>query len=169
MAGKGKDTHPGLDIKTSSAHQLHHPPEQAYSCPPAFATSTVPATCSHGRPKDNSRQYGYTLGLPLNWARTRTIAPLPEDVKTMRQPIYGHMPSRKPSLAGFFTDAWLSMAGTAEIGSPNGKPGRWGSAPGRLCRRCVRCVARGAPPPPPPCTPTNHRLYETYRPMKPPG
>ena len=45
------------------------------------------------------------------------------------KPIYGHMDYGKkdPSLGWRFTDAWLSMAGTADIGIPNGMPvDEWG-------------------------------------------
>ena len=45
------------------------------------------------------------------------------------KPIYGHMDYGKkdPSLGWRFTDAWLSMAGEADIGIPNGMPvDEWG-------------------------------------------
>ena len=52
------------------------------------------------------------------------------DVKTIDgKPIYGHMDYGKkdPSLGWRFTDAWLSMAGTADKGIPNGLPvDEWG-------------------------------------------
>ncbi len=43
--------------------------------------------------------------------------------------VYGHMDYGKkdPSLGWRFTDAWLSMAGAADIGIPNGLPvDEWG-------------------------------------------
>src|SRR6185369_15061174 len=63
------------------------------------------------------------------------------------KPIYGHMDYGKkdPSLGWRFTDAWLSMAGTADIGIPNGKPvDEWGiraSADG--CNPLGASVSRG--------------------------
>ena len=68
--------------------------------------------------------YGYDLGVPLNWSAYEDIAEFfTNDVKTIDgKPIYGHMDYGKkdPSLGWRFTDAWLSMAGTADIGIPNG-------------------------------------------------
>jgi len=76
-------------------------------------------------------KYGYDLGVPLNWSAYEDIAAFfSEDVKTIDgKPIYGHMDYGKkdPSLGWRFTDAWLSMAGTADIGAPNGLPiDEWG-------------------------------------------
>ena len=69
--------------------------------------------------------------MPLNWSAYEDIAEFfTNDVKTIDgKPIYGHMDYGKkdPSLGWRFTDAWLSMAGTADIGIPNGKPvDEWG-------------------------------------------
>jgi glycerol transport system substrate-binding protein len=69
--------------------------------------------------------------VPLNWSAYEDIAEFfTNDVKTIDgKPIYGHMDYGKkdPSLGWRFTDAWLSMAGTADIGIPNGKPvDEWG-------------------------------------------
>ena len=76
-------------------------------------------------------KYGYDLGVPLNWSAYEDIAAFfSEDVKTIDgKPIYGHMDYGKkdPSLGWRFTDAWLSMAGAADIGIPNGLPiDEWG-------------------------------------------
>jgi glycerol transport system substrate-binding protein len=76
-------------------------------------------------------KYGYDLGVPLNWSAYEDIAAFfTDDVKTIDgKPIYGHMDYGKkdPSLGWRFTDAWLSMAGTADIGIPNGMPvDEWG-------------------------------------------
>ena len=76
-------------------------------------------------------KYGYDLGVPLNWSAYEDIAAFfTEDVKNIDgKPIYGHMDYGKkdPSLGWRFTDAWLSMAGTADIGIPNGLPvDEWG-------------------------------------------
>jgi glycerol transport system substrate-binding protein len=69
--------------------------------------------------------------VPLNWSAYEDIAKFfTEDVKTIDgHPIYGHMDYGKkdPSLGWRFTDAWLSMAGAADIGIPNGLPvDEWG-------------------------------------------
>jgi glycerol transport system substrate-binding protein len=102
-------------------------------------------------------KYGYDLGVPLNWSAYEDIAAFfSEDVKTIDgKPIYGHMDYGKkdPSLGWRFTDAWLSMAGTADIGIPNGKPvDEWGirprptAAPARrlgLARRRDQLAGRG--------------------------
>ena len=69
--------------------------------------------------------------MPLNWSAYEDIAAFfTNDVKTIDgKPIYGHMDYGKkdPSLGWRFTDAWLSMAGTADIGIPNGLPvDEWG-------------------------------------------
>jgi glycerol transport system substrate-binding protein len=69
--------------------------------------------------------------VPLNWSAYEDIAEFfSVDVKTIDgKPIYGHMDYGKkdPSLGWRFTDAWLSMAGAADIGIPNGMPiDEWG-------------------------------------------
>src|SRR3546814_10645265 len=76
-------------------------------------------------------KYGYELGVPVNWTAYEDIANFfTNDVKTIDgKPIYGHMDYGKkdPSLGWRFTDAWLSMAGTADKGTPNGMPvDEWG-------------------------------------------
>ncbi|MCW7540069.1 ABC transporter substrate-binding protein [Aquabacterium sp. A7-Y] len=82
--------------------------------------------------KDRFRaRYGYELGVPLNWSAYEDIAEFfSNDVKQIDgKPIYGHMDYGKkdPSLGWRFTDAWLSMAGTADKGLPNGHPvDEWG-------------------------------------------
>jgi len=78
-----------------------------------------------------NEKYKYDLGVPLNWSAYEDIAAFfSEDVKTIDgKPIYGHMDYGKkdPSLGWRFTDAWLSMAGAADIGIPNGLPvDEWG-------------------------------------------
>ena len=87
--------------------------------------------------------------MPLNWSAYEDIAEFfTNDVKTIDgKPIYGHMDYGKkdPSLGWRFTDAWLSMAGTADIGIPNGMPvDEWGiraSADG--CTPLGASVSRG--------------------------
>ncbi|MCB9957693.1 MAG: carbohydrate ABC transporter substrate-binding protein [Rhodospirillaceae bacterium] len=76
-------------------------------------------------------QYGYELGVPINWKAYQDIADFftnhVQNIDGTR--VYGHMDygRRDPSLGWRFTDAWLSMAGTGDVGIPNGLPvDEWG-------------------------------------------
>ncbi len=76
-------------------------------------------------------RFGYELGVPVNWSAYEDIAEFfTNDVGEINgQKIYGHMDYGKkdPSLGWRFTDAWLSMAGAGDKGSPNGFPvDEWG-------------------------------------------
>nr|WP_295785479.1 ABC transporter substrate-binding protein [Rhodoferax sp.] len=76
-------------------------------------------------------KYGYELGVPLNWSAYEDIASFfSNDVKELDgKKVFGHMDygKRDPSLGWRFTDAWLSMAGAADKGIPNGLPvDEWG-------------------------------------------
>lgn len=76
-------------------------------------------------------KYGYELGVPTNWSAYEDIASFfTNDVKEIDgKKVYGHMDygKRDPSLGWRFTDAWLSMAGAADKGIPNGLPvDEWG-------------------------------------------
>ena len=85
-------------------------------------------------------KYGYDLGVPQKSAYEDIAEFFTDDVKEIDgKPIYGHMDYGKkdPSLGWRFTDAWLSMAGTADIGIPNGHPvDEWG----------IRATADGCTP-----------------------
>ena len=75
--------------------------------------------------------YGYELGVPLNWSAYEDIAEFfSEHVGEIDGTrIYGHIDygKRAPDLGWRMTDAWLSMAGAADIGLPNGIPvDEWG-------------------------------------------
>ena len=77
------------------------------------------------------KRYGYELGVPKNWTAYEDIANFfTNDVKQIDGvKVYGHMDygKRDPSLGWRFTDAWLSMAGAADKGIPNGLPvDEWG-------------------------------------------
>ena len=137
MAGKGKEfTNPGLDLKdfigtsftTAPDKKLYQLPDQQFANLYWFRADLF----ARQDLKDKFKaKYGYDLGVPLNWSAYEDIAAFfSEDVKTIDgKPIYGHMDYGKkdPSLGWRFTDAWLSMAGTADIGIPNGKPvDEWG-------------------------------------------
>jgi glycerol transport system substrate-binding protein len=76
-------------------------------------------------------KYGYDLGVPINWSAYEDIAEFfTNDVKEIDGVrVYGHMDygKRAPDLGWRMTDAWLSMAGTADVGHPNGRPvDEWG-------------------------------------------
>jgi glycerol transport system substrate-binding protein len=137
MAGPGKAyTNPGLDLKdfigtsftTAPDGKLYQLPDQQFANLYWFRADLF----DRQDLKDKFKaKYGYTLGVPLNWSAYEDIAAFfSNDVKTIDgKPVYGHMDYGKkdPSLGWRFTDAWLSMAGTADIGIPNGKPvDEWG-------------------------------------------
>ena len=155
MAGAGKPyTNPGLDLKdfigtsftTAPDGKLYQLPTQQFANLYWFRADLF----ARQDLKDKFKaKFGYDLGVPLNWSAYEDIAAFfSEDVKTIDgKPIYGHMDYGKkdPSLGWRFTDAWLSMAGTADIGIPNGKPiDEWGiraSADG--CHPLGASVSRG--------------------------
>ncbi|RRH83425.1 carbohydrate ABC transporter substrate-binding protein [Variovorax beijingensis] len=137
MAGAGKEfTNPGLDLKdfigtkftTAPDGKLYQLPDQQFANLYWFRADLF----DRKDLKDKFKaKYGYDLGVPLNWSAYEDIAEFfSVDVKTIDgKPIYGHMDYGKkdPSLGWRFTDAWLSMAGTADIGNPNGMPiDEWG-------------------------------------------
>ncbi len=74
-------------------------------------------------------QYGYELGVPLNWEAYENIAEFFTGRIIDGQEVYGHMDygKKSPSLGWRFTDAWLSIAGVGDRGLPNGLPvDEWG-------------------------------------------
>ncbi len=74
-------------------------------------------------------EYGYELGVPLNWAAYEDIARFFTGREIDGQIVYGHLDygKKSPSLGWRFTDAWLSIAGVGDAGLPNGKPvDEWG-------------------------------------------
>jgi glycerol transport system substrate-binding protein len=137
MTGAGKEfTNPGLDLKdfigtsftTAPDGKLYQLPTQQFANLYWFRADLFERKDLKDRFK---AKYGYDLGVPLNWSAYEDIADFfTNDVKQIDgKPIYGHMDYGKkdPSLGWRFTDAWLSMAGTADIGIPNGKPvDEWG-------------------------------------------
>jgi glycerol transport system substrate-binding protein len=137
MAGKGKEwTNPDLDLKdfigtsftTAPDGKLYQLPTQQFANLYWFRADLFARKDLQEKFK---AKYGYDLGVPQNWSAYEDIAAFfTEDVKNIDgKAIYGHMDYGKkdPSLGWRFTDAWLSMAGTADIGIPNGKPvDEWG-------------------------------------------
>ncbi|MGB6006898.1 ABC transporter substrate-binding protein [Castellaniella sp.] len=137
MKGAGKEyTNPGLDLKdfigtsftTAPDGQMYQLPDQQFANLYWFRYDLF------NRPDLKEKfkaKYGYDLGVPITWTAYEDIAKFfTDDVKTIDgKPIYGHMDYGKkdPSLGWRFTDAWLSMAGEADKGTPNGLPvDEWG-------------------------------------------
>jgi glycerol transport system substrate-binding protein len=137
LAGAGKPfTNPGLDLPdfigtkftTAPDGKLYQLPDQQFANLYWFRADWF------ARPDLKERfrkKYGYELGVPLNWSAYEDIASFfSDDVKELDgHRVYGHMDYGKkdPSLGWRFTDAWLSMAGAADKGIPNGMPvDEWG-------------------------------------------
>lgn len=147
MAGAGKEwTNPDLDLNdfigtsftTAADHNLYQLPDQQFANLYWFRADWF----ARKDLKDKFKaRYGYDLGVPLNWSAYEDIAAFfSNDVKTIDgKPVYGHMDYGKtdPSLGWRFTDAWLSMAGTADKGYPNGLPvDEWGIRVGVGANKC---------------------------------
>ncbi len=137
MAGEGKEfTSPTLDLKdfigtrftTAPDGKLYQLPDQQFANLYWFRADWFDRADLKKKFKD---KYGYELGVPVNWSAYEDIANFfTNDVKEIDGvKVYGHMDYGKkdPSLGWRFTDAWLSMAGTADKGIPNGLPvDEWG-------------------------------------------
>ena len=137
MAGKGKEfTNPGLDLKdfigisftTAPDGKVYQLPDQQFANLYWFRADWFARKDLQARFK---AKYGYELGVPQNWSAYEDIADFfTNDVKEIDgKKVYGHMDYGKkdPSLGWRFTDAWLSMAGAADKGIPNGMPiDEWG-------------------------------------------
>ena len=155
MAGAGKEyTNPGLDLAdfigtkftTAPDGKLYQLPDQQFANLYWFRADLFARDDLKTKFK---AKYGYDLGVPLNWSAYEDIAEFfSKDVKEIDgKAIYGHMDYGKkdPSLGWRFTDAWLSMAGTADIGAPNGLPiDEWGiRVADDKCTPVGASVARG--------------------------
>jgi len=91
-------------------------------------------------------EYGYDLGVPVNWSAYEDIAAFFTGREIDGQTVYGHMDygRRDPSLGWRFTDAWMSMAGMGDVGEPNGLPvDEWGIRVNEKSQPTGSCVARG--------------------------
>ncbi|WP_151635640.1 ABC transporter substrate-binding protein [Noviherbaspirillum aerium] len=155
MSGKGKDfTNPNLDLKdfigtsftTAPDGKLYQLPDQQFANLYWFRADWF----ERQDLKDKFKaKYGYDLGVPVNWSAYEDIANFfTNDVKEIDgKKVYGHMDYGKkdPSLGWRFTDAWLSMAGTADKGIPNGQPvDEWGiRVANDKCTPVGASVARG--------------------------
>jgi glycerol transport system substrate-binding protein len=91
-------------------------------------------------------EYGYELGVPVNWSAYEDIAAFFTGREIDGQQVYGNMDYGKkdPSLGWRFTDAWLSMAGASDKGEPNGFPvDEWGIRVNDNYQPVGSCMARG--------------------------
>ena len=137
MAGEGKDvTDPILDIDdfmgksftTGPDGKLWQLPDQQFANLYWFRKDWFDRADLKEKFK---AKYGYELGVPVNWSAYEDIADFfTNDVKEIDGvKVYGHMDygKRAPDLGWRMTDAWLSMAGEADPGIPNGRPvDEWG-------------------------------------------
>lgn len=99
---------------------------------------------------DFKAEYGYALGVPVNWTAYEDIAAFftGRDMSYLGGPerVFGSMDYGKkdPSLGWRYTDAWMSMAGMGDQGAPNGLPvDEWGVRVDDESRPVGSCVARG--------------------------
>ncbi|SEN69540.1 ABC transporter substrate-binding protein [Palleronia pelagia] len=99
---------------------------------------------------DFQEQFGYELGVPVNWAAYEDIAEFftGRDLSHMgvEGEVFGNMDYGKkdPSLGWRYTDAWMSMAGMGDTGEPNGLPvDEWGIRVNENSQPVGACVDRG--------------------------
>ncbi len=137
MEGDGKDvTNPGLDLDdfmgksftTGPDGKLYQLPDQQFANLYWFRKDWFDKPELQAKFKEI---YGYDLGVPVNWSAYEDIAEFfsvhVKEIDGVR--VYGHMDygKRAPDLGWRMTDAWLSMAGTGNKGTPNGIPiDEWG-------------------------------------------
>lgn len=152
MAGEGSDvTNPGLDVAdfigttftTGPDGKLYQLPDQQFANLYWFRYDwfTDPAIMA-----DFKAEYGYDLGVPVNWSAYEDIAAFFTGREIDGETVYGHMDYGKkdPSLGWRFTDAWMSMAGMGDKGEPNGLPvDEWGIRVNEGSQPTGSCVARG--------------------------
>jgi glycerol transport system substrate-binding protein len=155
MAGTGKEfTDPYLDLKDFIGTSFTTAPDgKMYQLPDQQFANLYWFRADWFARKDLQQKfkakYGYDLGVPQNWSAYEDIADFfTNDVKELDgKKIYGHMDYGKkdPSLGWRFTDAWLSMAGSADKGIPNGLPvDEWGiRVADDKCTPVGAAVARG--------------------------
>jgi glycerol transport system substrate-binding protein len=137
----------GLDFTTGPDGQLYQLPSQQFANLYWFRYDWFN---DEKNMADFEAEYGYPLGVPVNWAAYEDIAAFftGRDMSHMGvdTEIYGHMDYGKkdPSLGWRFTDAWLSMAGMGDKGEPNGLPvDEWGVRVNDKSQPVGSCVARG--------------------------
>ena len=155
MQGDGREfTNPGLDLADFIGLQFTTAPDgKLYQLPDQQFANLYWFRADWFARKDLQQQfqarYLYPLGVPLNWTAYEDIADFftnhVKEIDGVR--VYGHMDygKRDPSLGWRFTDAWLSMAGAADRGLPNGLPvDEWGiRVAADQCTPVGATVARG--------------------------
>jgi glycerol transport system substrate-binding protein len=156
MAGEGADvTSPTLDLDdfiglsftTAPDGELYQLPDQQFANLYWFRYDWF------NDPKnmeDFKAEYGYDLGVPVNWSAYEDIAEFftGRDLSHLgvEGEVFGNMDYGKkdPSLGWRYTDAWMSMAGMGDIGEPNGLPvDEWGIRVNENSQPVGSCVARG--------------------------
>ncbi|MEM1129300.1 MAG: ABC transporter substrate-binding protein [Pseudomonadota bacterium] len=156
MAGEGSDvTLPtidlddfiGLSFVTGPDDKLYQLPDQQFANLYWFRYDwfTDPKNM-----EDFQAQYGYELGVPVNWSAYEDIAEFftGRDLSHLGVDgdVYGNMDYGKkdPSLGWRYTDAWMSMAGMGDVGEPNGLPvDEWGIRVNENSQPVGSCMARG--------------------------
>lgn len=137
MTGDGKDvTLPTLDVDdfmgksfcTAPDGKLYQLPDQQFANLYWFRHDWF---SREDFKKMFKEKYGYELGVPVNWSAYEDIADFFTNVvkEIDGQKVYGHMDygQRHFSLGWRFSDAWFSMAGMGDKGTPNGLPvDEWG-------------------------------------------
>lgn len=137
MAGDGKDvTLPTLDLDdfmgksfcTAPDGKLYQLPDQQFANLYWFRYDWF---TREDLKKQFKEKYGYELGVPVNWSAYEDIADFFTNVvkEIDGKKVYGHMDygQRHFSLGWRFSDAWFSMAGMGDKGTPNGLPvDEWG-------------------------------------------
>jgi glycerol transport system substrate-binding protein len=181
MAGDGKDvTNPNLDVNdfigksftTGLDGKLWQLPDQQFANLYWFRKDWFDRPDLKKRFKD---KYGYNLGVPVNWSAYEDIAEFfTNDVKEIDGVrVYGHMDygKRGPDLGWRMTDAWLSMAGAADPGLPNGRPvDEWGIRMEKgSCNPAGASVSRGGATNSPAAVYAVRKWDEWLRKYAPPG
>ena len=152
MAGEGRGvTNPGLDLPdfigtdftTGPDKKLYQLPDQQFANLYWFRYDWF---TDREIKADFEKQYGYPLGVPVNWSAYEDIATFFTGREIDGKKVFGNMDYGKkdPSLGWRFTDAWMSMAGMGSKGEPNGLPvDEWGIRVNENSQPVGSCIARG--------------------------
>ena len=156
MAGEGADvTNPGLDVDdfigtsftTGPDGKLYQLPTQQFANLYWFRYDWFN---DEKNKADFKAEYGYDLGVPVNWSAYEDIAAFftGRDLSHLdvEGEVFGNMDYGKkdPSLGWRYTDAWMSMAGMGDVGEPNGLPvDEWGIRVNDDSQPTGSCMARG--------------------------
>ena len=156
MAGEGADvTSPTLDLDdfigtqftTGPDGKLYQLPDQQFANLYWFRYDWFQDEKNRA---DFEAEYGYELGVPVNWSAYEDIAEFftGRDLSHMgvEGDVYGNMDYGKkdPSLGWRYTDAWMSMAGMGSLGEPNGLPvDEWGIRVNENSQPVGSCMDRG--------------------------